>query len=150
MQGSETGAELPSGSCDAIFMRGVYHHFTAPQQMNGSLFRALRPGGTLAVIDFPPRLLLWLCTPKGIPATPFGGLRTGAGGDGGVAHAACRLRSNAGRPRQIEEPAFLTFLTLFQIFESSDFPVSLGKLRNRRFCPVFSLAFGRHYFLHCC
>jgi predicted methyltransferase len=53
-------------------MRGVYYHFTAPEAMGRSLFRALRPGGTLAVIDFPPRLLLSLCTPKGIPANRGG------------------------------------------------------------------------------
>jgi ubiquinone/menaquinone biosynthesis C-methylase UbiE len=66
-KGSETGRELPSETCDAIFMRGVYHHFTAPVDMTRSMFRALRPGGTLVVIDFPPRLLLSLSTPKGIP-----------------------------------------------------------------------------------
>ncbi len=67
LQGSQTGSELPPESCDAIFMRGVYHHLTAPQEMNRNLFRALRPGGMLAVIDFPPRLLLSLWMPKGIP-----------------------------------------------------------------------------------
>jgi ubiquinone/menaquinone biosynthesis C-methylase UbiE len=58
---------LPAASCDAVFMRGVYHHLTDPEAMDRSLLRALRPGGTLAVIDFAPRLLLALCTPKGIP-----------------------------------------------------------------------------------
>jgi ubiquinone/menaquinone biosynthesis C-methylase UbiE len=67
LRGSESGAELPAESCDAIMMRVVYHHFTAPREMNRSLLRALRPGGTLAVIDFPPRPLLSLWTPKGIP-----------------------------------------------------------------------------------
>ncbi|MFB3916748.1 MAG: class I SAM-dependent methyltransferase [Terriglobales bacterium] len=67
LEGSETGQELPPDSFDAIFMRGVYHHFTAPQEMDRSLFRALRPGGKLVVIDFSPRLLLSLCPPKGIP-----------------------------------------------------------------------------------
>jgi ubiquinone/menaquinone biosynthesis C-methylase UbiE len=67
IKGNETGMELSSQSCDAIFMRSVYHHFTAPTDMTRSLFRALRPGGTLAVIDFPPRVLLSLWTPKGIP-----------------------------------------------------------------------------------
>jgi SAM-dependent methyltransferase len=49
-------------------MRGVYHHLTDPAAMDASLLRALRPGGTLAVIDFAPRLLLAPWTPKGIPS----------------------------------------------------------------------------------
>jgi ubiquinone/menaquinone biosynthesis C-methylase UbiE len=59
---------LPENACDAVYMRGVYHHLTDPEAMGASLWRALRPGGTLAVIDFPPRKLLSLWTPKGIPS----------------------------------------------------------------------------------
>ncbi|HLH08763.1 MAG TPA: methyltransferase domain-containing protein [Terriglobales bacterium] len=63
---------IPANSCDAIYMRAVYHHFTDPAQMNGSIFRALRPGGTLAVVDFTPRWWLAPCMPKGIPANRGG------------------------------------------------------------------------------
>ena len=52
--GSETG--LPPNCCDAIVLRRVYHHLTDPSGINASLLRALRPGGVLAVIDFPPPL----------------------------------------------------------------------------------------------
>lgn len=45
---------LPAGCCDAIVLRRVYHHVTEPAETNASLLRALRPGGLLAVIDFPP------------------------------------------------------------------------------------------------
>jgi SAM-dependent methyltransferase len=45
---------LPTGCCDAIVLRRVYHHVTDPAETNASLLRALRPGGLLAVIDFPP------------------------------------------------------------------------------------------------
>jgi ubiquinone/menaquinone biosynthesis C-methylase UbiE len=62
---SQTG--LPEKCCDAIFMRDVYHHLTDPTAIDASLLRALRPGGLLAVIDFPPTLWLWPWTPKGIP-----------------------------------------------------------------------------------
>ncbi|MGH9162864.1 MAG: hypothetical protein ACRD2X_23110, partial [Vicinamibacteraceae bacterium] len=31
-----------------------YHHFGDPAAMNASLWRSLKPGGRLAVIDFPP------------------------------------------------------------------------------------------------
>jgi SAM-dependent methyltransferase len=55
-RGSETG--LPPGCCDAIVLRRVYHHLAEPAAINASLWRALRPGGALAVIDFPPPLFL--------------------------------------------------------------------------------------------
>jgi ubiquinone/menaquinone biosynthesis C-methylase UbiE len=72
------GCDLPERGCDAVYMRGVYHHLTDPDAMDASLYRALRRGGTLAVIDFPPRLLLSLCTPRGIPANRGGhGIRHG-------------------------------------------------------------------------
>lgn len=45
---------FPDGSCDAIFMRNVYHHFGDPAAMNRSLFRTLKPGGRIAVMDFAP------------------------------------------------------------------------------------------------
>ncbi len=48
----ETG--LPPNCCDAIVLRRVYHHLTDPPGINASLLRSLRPGGVLAVIDFPP------------------------------------------------------------------------------------------------
>lgn len=47
-------SDLPSDCCDAIVMRRVYHHLTAVASVNADLLRALRPGGVLAVIDFPP------------------------------------------------------------------------------------------------
>jgi ubiquinone/menaquinone biosynthesis C-methylase UbiE len=69
---------LPENACDAVFMRGVYHHLTNPDAMDASLLRALRPGGTLAVIDFAPRKLLAPWTPKGIPSNRGGhGIRPG-------------------------------------------------------------------------
>ena len=35
-------------------MRLVYHHLTKPAQIDPSLFRSLKPGGLLAVIDEEP------------------------------------------------------------------------------------------------
>lgn len=46
--------KLPSSCCDAIFLRRVYHHLTQPQDFDKNLVRSLKPGGQLAVIDFPP------------------------------------------------------------------------------------------------
>jgi predicted methyltransferase len=33
----------------------VYHHLTKPAEFDASLVRSLKPGGRLAIIDFPPR-----------------------------------------------------------------------------------------------
>jgi predicted methyltransferase len=54
LQGGEAQTNLPSGSCDSIFMRLVYHHLTKPDGIDASLFRSLKPGGLLAVIDEEP------------------------------------------------------------------------------------------------
>jgi ubiquinone/menaquinone biosynthesis C-methylase UbiE len=48
-------ANLPAECCDSIIIRRVYHHFPNPSAMAASLLRSLKPGGLLAVIDFPPR-----------------------------------------------------------------------------------------------
>ena len=62
--------------CDAIFMRKVYHHFTDPEEINASLFAALRPGGVLAIIDFSPTLWnVWLPRPEGVPENRGHGIR---------------------------------------------------------------------------
>jgi len=45
---------LPEACCDAILLRRVYHHFTHVRDTNATLYRALRPGGLLAVVDFGP------------------------------------------------------------------------------------------------
>ncbi len=54
----KAGAEvsnLPAACCDSILVRRVYHHFPSPPKMNASFLAALKPGGTLAVIDFEER-----------------------------------------------------------------------------------------------
>ena len=62
---AETG--LPDACCDVIFMEAVYHHLSEPAAIDAGLFRALRPGGRLVVIDFPPTLLLWFWMPRDVP-----------------------------------------------------------------------------------
>jgi ubiquinone/menaquinone biosynthesis C-methylase UbiE len=51
--GAETN--LPAACCDAIFLRRVYHHLTKPAEFDAKLVRSLKPGGRLAIIEFPPR-----------------------------------------------------------------------------------------------
>ncbi|HEY2108701.1 MAG TPA: methyltransferase domain-containing protein, partial [Candidatus Acidoferrales bacterium] len=46
--------KLPTGCCDAIFLRRVYHHITAPEAFDKTLLRSLKPGAHLAIIDFAP------------------------------------------------------------------------------------------------
>ena len=46
---------LPTSCCEAIFLRHVYHHLTKPAEFDANLVRSLKPGGRLAIIDFPPR-----------------------------------------------------------------------------------------------
>lgn len=65
IEGRETETNFPDRCCDAIFMRNVYHHFTDPAAMNASLLKSLKPGGSLAVLDFGP-------PPRAESATPSG------------------------------------------------------------------------------
>ena len=53
--GDQQQTGLPQACCDAILLRLVYHHFTDPAAMRRSLWRALQPGGRIAVIDVPPQ-----------------------------------------------------------------------------------------------
>ena len=70
---AEKETKLPDSCCDAIVLRHVYHHFTAPTEMDASLMRSLKPGGRLAVIDFAPRKSLTESDPvKGVPANRGG------------------------------------------------------------------------------
>ena len=54
LRAGETQTNLPPECCDSIFMRLVYHHLTKPAEIDASLFRSLKPGGLLAVIDEEP------------------------------------------------------------------------------------------------
>lgn len=68
LRGGVDATNLPPGCCDAVLMRGVYHHLTAPAAIDASVFAALKPGGRFLVVDFPPSFWLSLWTPDGIPA----------------------------------------------------------------------------------
>ena len=70
---AEKETKLTDNCCDAIVLRRVYHHFTAPTEMDASLLRSLRPGGLLAVIEFAPRKSLTASDPvKGVPSNRGG------------------------------------------------------------------------------
>lgn len=54
IEAAEARTNLPEACCDAIFTRNVYHHLSNHAAINADLFRVLRPGGRLLMIDFEP------------------------------------------------------------------------------------------------
>jgi SAM-dependent methyltransferase len=72
IEGAAAATNLPDACCDAIFLRNVYHHITAPDAFNRSLVASLKPGGRLAIIDFEDRKGGPSQVPKGVPANRGG------------------------------------------------------------------------------
>jgi predicted methyltransferase len=70
LAGAERSTNLPANCCDAILIRDAYHHLTQPNDMLRSMAASLKPGGRLAVIDFPPRPNSEV--PAGVPANRNG------------------------------------------------------------------------------
>ena len=70
VESKEGDTNLPPECCDAIFLRHVYHHLTKPAEFDAAIVRSLKPGGRLAILDFPPRQ--GLGDVKGVPANRGG------------------------------------------------------------------------------
>jgi ubiquinone/menaquinone biosynthesis C-methylase UbiE len=70
IEGAPDSTNLPAGCCDAILIRDVYHHLTRPADVIRSMAAALKPGGRLALIDFPPQS--GSDVPSGVPANRGG------------------------------------------------------------------------------
>ena len=70
VESKEGDTNLPTACCDAIFLRRVYHHLTKPVEFDANLVRSLKPGGRLAIIDFPARS--GLEPVEGVPANRGG------------------------------------------------------------------------------
>ncbi len=68
--GAERATNLPANCCDAILIRDAFHHFTQPSDFLRSVVASLKPGGRLALIDFPPRPKTEV--PAGVPANRLG------------------------------------------------------------------------------
>lgn len=50
--GTDVSIRLPNESVDLVFICDTYHHFESPMESLGSIYRALKPGGRLVLIDF--------------------------------------------------------------------------------------------------
>jgi predicted methyltransferase len=48
----EAGTGLPPGSLDVAYLCDVYHHFGKPWTMLHSIYRSLKPGGRLVLVDY--------------------------------------------------------------------------------------------------
>jgi len=70
LESKDADTNLPADCCDAIFLRRVYHHLTKPAEFDAALIRSLKPGGRLAIIEFPPRSSL--DPVEGVPANRGG------------------------------------------------------------------------------
>lgn len=69
---------LPTSCCDAVVLRRVYHHLSDPAPTNLDLLRAVRPGGVLAIIDFPPMFSwFWPWWPEDTPGRTGHGVAAG-------------------------------------------------------------------------
>jgi precorrin-6B methylase 2 len=70
IEGTANATNLPALCCDAVLIRDAYHHFTEPEALIRSVAASLKPGGRLAVVDFPPRPDSEV--PAGVPANRRG------------------------------------------------------------------------------
>jgi len=52
-----TATGLADASCDALYLRTVFHHVADRRGFAAALVRAVRPGGRIAIIDFAPGAL---------------------------------------------------------------------------------------------
>ena len=52
VKGGQKDVMLPENSLDLGFILDVYHHLNYPEVTMATVYKAIKPGGRLAVIDF--------------------------------------------------------------------------------------------------
>lgn len=50
--GTVTDINVPAGTVDLILLVDAYHEFSHPREMGESMFRALKPGGRIALVEY--------------------------------------------------------------------------------------------------
>lgn len=72
-EAGDASTGLPDACCQAALIRTVYHHLSQPDAIDAGLFRALRPGGRLLIIDFKPSGWLSFIAPvRNVPSNRGG------------------------------------------------------------------------------
>jgi predicted methyltransferase len=52
IKGTETDPNLPEGQIDEILVLDAYHHFNYPGKMLAAIYKDLKPGGKLVIVDY--------------------------------------------------------------------------------------------------
>jgi len=52
VKGTETDPKLPEAGVDVVLALDVYHHFDYPDKMLAAIYKSLKPGGKLLVVEY--------------------------------------------------------------------------------------------------
>jgi len=52
VKGTESDPMLPDGQLDQVLVLDTYHHFDYPEKMLAGIYRSLKPGGKLVIVEY--------------------------------------------------------------------------------------------------
>ena len=52
VKGTESDPMLPEGQVDQVLVLDTYHHFDYPEKMLAAIYRSLKPGGKLVIVEY--------------------------------------------------------------------------------------------------